>query len=623
MKIKNILGAAAMAATLVAVPSCSLDEENPAGTTMDNFATSPERFQAMVNQCYFALERFFYGTADGTYGWGARDPWYSSLAVRPMRAGYMALSEAETDIWTACQDLASQEPHYFWFFAGSVNDTYTSDFWNCAYDGIGGCNTVLDYAKNAPLTDEQLNSSISEARMLRAVYYFNIVEMFGGVVEITNTSGDNVTKSPVRTAPIDIYRDVIIPDLEYAAEHLAVGTDATTTCPPRKAAIGFLAKAYLQMTRYAEGQEKTDCYENALRWAEELINDCQSGGSKYNTYLYPKLADVFDEDNNFENREALWKQRWVVTDGNAGASTGTANLNRNDERFLCHLSYFGARRKLGQDHLTWEGAKEGNFMPTRHLLDLYVQKDGSLDPRYHQWFSTEWKCNQPEGYTWTADDCKTYGKNASLAGQKIDSLQLAIKIIRPEDADYAQEIANRATSNYLVVDMNDVYSTSTNDVINTVNGDVNPYIYYWPSLNKHNSSHYYEEIVDQYRMGNLNATFIMRTPEVYLIAAEAALQTNQQGKADQYVNRIRERAGAQDLSGVTLRDIMDERARELCGEYNRFFDLVRVGYLNQQYLSETHPHLAQYFRQEYILKPIPSTYTALLENGSEFVNPGY
>ena len=306
-------------------------------------------------------------------------------------------------------------------------------------------------------------------------------------------------------------------------------------------------------------------------------------------------------------------------------STGLANLNRNDERFNCWLSHFGARQNLGEDHQNWEGSKEGDFMPTQHLLSLFVQEDGTLDPRFHKWFTTEWNCNRESGYEWTESDCKIYGKDASMKGKKISKGELAIKIVMPQDADYAEEVAKAATSNYLLVDYKKLYSDSQKEVIDlNSDGTENQLRYYWPVLNKHNSSNYIVESYAKYRLGNLNATFIMRTPEVYLIAAEAALQLGDAGSAKNYVNKIRQRAGAKELGSVDLRSIIDERGRELCGEYNRFFDLVRVGYLdNANYLNTTHPALAKYYKPEYVLKPIPQAYIDLLENGSDFVNPGY
>ncbi len=596
--------------------SCTdmLEEYNPGGGTMEQYAET-DNYEAFVNQCYFAMARYFYGTADGTSSWGK---------PQALAAGYMALSEAETDLWTSAANFVTNQQNYFWYMGGAMNTTYLAGFWNCAYDGIGACNTAIDMAQyNKSFSKEQLNSFIAEARMMRAVYYFNIVEQFGGVVMITNTSGENITYTPKRTDPLTVYNEVIIPDLEFAAANLEVGNDASTTAPTRKAAIGFLAKAYLQKVRW--DSDKTTCYQKALENAKKLITDCESGGSQYNTYMYSNIDDVFAEVNNYNNREALWKHRWAVDGKAQSGSTGLANLNRNDERFNCWLSHFGARQNLGEDHEKWEGSKEGDFMPTQHLLKLFVQSDGSLDPRFHKWFTTEWSCNRESGYEWTESDCKIYGKDMSMKGKKINNGDLAIKIVMPQDADYADEVAKAATSNYLLVDYKKLYSDTQNEIIDlNSDGTENQLRYYWPVLNKHNSSNYIVESYAKYRLGNLNATFIMRTPEVYLIAAEAALQLGDASTATSYVNKIRQRAGAQLLSSVDLRSIIDERGRELCGEYNRFFDLVRVGYLaNASYLQETHPALAKYYKPEYVLKPIPQAYIDLIENGEDFVNPGY
>ena len=617
MKTRYIINALLGGALLMGgATSCTdmLEEYNPGGGTMDQYAET-DKYQAFVDQCYFAMTRYFYGTADGTSSWGK---------PQALSAGYMALSEAETDLWTSAANFVTNQQNYFWYMGGAMNTTYTAGFWNCAYDGIGACNTAIDMAKyNKSFSAEKLNSFVAEARMMRAVYYFNIVEQFGGVVMITSTGGENITYSPKRTDPLTIYNEVIIPDLEFAAENLQIGDDGSTTAPTRKAAIGFLAKAYLQKVRW--DSDKNTCYQKALEAAKKLIADCESGGSQYNTHMYSNIDDVFAEANNYRNKEALWKQRWAVDGKSQSGSTGLANLNRNDERFNCWLSHFGARQNLGEDHQNWEGSKEGDFMPTQHLLSLFVQEDGTLDPRFHKWFTTEWNCNRESGYEWTESDCKIYGKDASVKGKKISKGELAIKIVMPQDADYAEEVAKAATSNYLLVDYQKLYSDSQKEIIDlNSDGTENQLRYYWPVLNKHNSSNYIVESYAKYRLGNLNATFIMRTPEVYLIAAEAALQLGDAGSAKNYVNKIRQRAGAKELGSVDLRTIIDERGRELCGEYNRFFDLVRVGYLdNANYLNTTHPALAKYYKPEYVLKPIPQAYIDLLENGSDFVNPGY
>ena len=85
------------------------------------------------------------------------------------------------------------------------------------------------------------------------------------------------------------------------------------------------------------------------------------------------------------------------------------------------------------------------------------------------------------------------------------------------------------------------------------------------------------------------------------------------------------RAGAKALAGTpTIRTVIDERGRELCGEYNRFYDLKRTGFLKDaNYLKETHPDLGQFFKSEYALRPIPQAFTQAISNGADYQNPGY
>ena len=127
------------------------------------------------------------------------------------------------------------------------------------------------------------------------------------------------------------------------------------------------------------------------------------------------------------------------------------------------------------------------------------------------------------------------------------------------------------------------------------------------------------------RNGNLNATFIMRMSEIYLIAAEANLYLNQGANALANINKVRQRAGAKLLTGTpTIRTILDERGRELCGEYSRFYDLKRTGMMKDaNYLKETHPDLGQYFKPEYALRPIPQAFIQAISNGDGYQNPGY
>lgn len=168
---------------------------------------------------------------------------------------------------------------------------------------------------------------------------------------------------------------MIIPDLEYAAENLEKGTDATTTTPTKKAALGFLAKACLQTKEYG-----TDDYlQEALSASKKLIADCEKGGTEYGAYMYPTYDEVFAQANNYNNKEALWKHRWYAGADGHGSSNGAHKLNRNDEEFLCAVTNFGAIVDNVETRQTWDDCRTGHFMPTQHLLSLFVQKDGTLD----------------------------------------------------------------------------------------------------------------------------------------------------------------------------------------------------------------------------------------------------
>ena len=80
-----------------------------------------------------------------------------------------------------------------------------------------------------------------------------------------------------------------------------------------------------------------------------------------------------------------------------------------------------------------------------------------------------------------------------------------------------------------------------------------------------------------YGMVNTKNPLWMRLAEVLLCGAEASFRAGDAGTALQYVNRVRSRAQLPALQSVTLEDIKTEKRLELCGEGQRFQDLLRWG----------------------------------------------
>ena len=112
---------------------------------------------------------------------------------------------------------------------------------------------------------------------------------------------------------------------------------------------------------------------------------------------------------------------------------------------------------------------------------------------------------------------------------------------------------------------------------------------------------------------------ILRYSDVLLMYAEALLNGSPVGTsgltADDAVNLVRHRAQLPLLSGVTMRQIWDERRAELALEEDRFFDLIRTG----QAATVLGPKGFTSGKNE--LLPIPANQRQLNPNLAQ--NPGY
>ena len=128
---------------------------------------------------------------------------------------------------------------------------------------------------------------------------------------------------------------------------------------------------------------------------------------------------------------------------------------------------------------------------------------------------------------------------------------------------------------------------------------------------------------------------LLRLGEMHLIAAEAALGLGNTAEAAAQINVLRVRAAAPAYKSdprqlvtagqITLDFIMDERERELAGEFTRWYDLVRPG---AQYfvdrVKKYNPHGGANVQLKHALRPIPPSQIDGVVVGPKYPqNPGY
>jgi starch-binding outer membrane protein, SusD/RagB family len=134
----------------------------------------------------------------------------------------------------------------------------------------------------------------------------------------------------------------------------------------------------------------------------------------------------------------------------------------------------------------------------------------------------------------------------------------------------------------------------------------------------------------QQKLGNI---MIIRTAEVYLIAAEAAVHNGDGAGAAKYLNELRKRAcrniadftpatGMQ-LTSATMNDVFDEYARELCGEYNRWAILKRNKAFESRLQAYNKIAFQSFVPSKHYNRPIPFAFLNQINNGNEFGTNGY
>src|SRR5512145_3286227 len=138
------------------------------------------------------------------------------------------------------------DKHAFKNYTIQPSNSLLKTFWNQAYNALFGINNIIEKVDGADLDDSYKESVRAQMKFLRALYYFNMAQIWGDVPliikPITNYSE---SYSIARTPVADVYAQVI-EDLQFAIERLPDAANVSAPGKPSKtAAQTLLGKVYL------------------------------------------------------------------------------------------------------------------------------------------------------------------------------------------------------------------------------------------------------------------------------------------------------------------------------------------------------------------------------------------
>ena len=118
----------------------------------------------------------------------------------------------------------------------------------------------------------------------------------------------------------------------------------------------------------------------------------------------------------------------------------------------------------------------------------------------------------------------------------------------------------------------------TIDIVSPDSDNPNEFRLYYKTLNP-GVLKFQQRDADPSEASTTKNIMVYRLAETYLIAAEAQMRLGNQARAVEFVNAVRTRAGAAPFGELNQENLLDERARELFFEGQRWFTLKRMGVL--------------------------------------------
>lgn len=652
MKVKlmktKLLYTAIIAGTL-SFSSCELDEYNPTGgdATIESF----DAWSGLETYCYSPLAEQLYSVYD-----------------------FMSVAEGGTDMWLTPGGNPDYAKQLIYYDGLTTNTNGSNKVFKQAYSCIASCNAVINNADNVKgITDYDKRILTAEAKTLRAFYNLLLVTYYGPVtLSQEDISKGETNVRPVRNTVEEFYT-AIIKDLTEASDELDVqpyGGNYARVC--KKTALGLLARAYAQGAGEGLSENGVSYWQRAKDVADDIINNA----SAYNVYLYTDVSDLWAQANNRNNPEALF----IVSGRDANdESYNYVNCNNNLFTYTICNPYKCSDIYTRADNTNYYLGRTNNntIAPTKYTLSVF---DPSWDKRYENTFMTAFGLFSMVEAGWvgpynacrvriTKNLTEKYGMGEQYIGQYIypyvdmatstsayggnqyyptgvwakgdhsgDTKNLikdvknvyVIDSVAEDDDRFAIVLSKKyktpeekAKSIYFTVNIDDLFD---GDQYKTSQFDGTNSYQLYPSLIKYDWC--YNGVVGNHMQRRNGDMMVMRTAEVYLIAAEACQQLGIPEEAIKYLKPLRDRAArpgtvAPELTEVTEETILDEYAREMAGEFCRWALLKRHHKLGER-LRLYNSRAARYFNEDiHYNRPISADFLNQIENKDEYGDNGY
>ncbi|HUC81385.1 MAG TPA: RagB/SusD family nutrient uptake outer membrane protein [Flavisolibacter sp.] len=218
------------------------------------------------------------------------------------------------------------------FFKDSIpvdNNTIHRNFWTESYANIYKVNAVLEGLQQSTLlTDSVKTGLLGEAKFIRSLYYFYLVNLFGDVPLVTSTDYE-LNQSMPRSPVAQVYQQITT-DLEEAERQLPTAyPSAGKVRVNRWAATALLARVYLYQKAWQRAEEKASAVigsglytlvanpanvfvKNSSETILEIAPQNESGNTAEGANFIPSSATVrppFALTNSLLNRFAAGDQR--------------------------------------------------------------------------------------------------------------------------------------------------------------------------------------------------------------------------------------------------------------------------------------------------------------------------